>query len=47
VIAVPCNFNAEINLIAFLSLAAVGVIFLSAPARRAARLNPIDAVRHE
>ena len=47
VIQVPFNFNLEINLVAFLFAAAVGVVFGYAPARRAARLNPIDALRHE
>ena len=47
VIQVPFNFNVQINLIAFLFSAVVGVVFGYAPARRAARLNPIDALRHE
>ena len=47
VILVPFNFNTQINVTAFLFSAAVGVIFGYAPARRAARLNPIDALRHE
>lgn len=46
-ISVPFLFNAEINLIAFVFSAAVGVLFGFTPARRAARLNPIDALRHE
>jgi putative ABC transport system permease protein len=47
VIKVPFHFNFQINLIAFLFSAAVGVLFGYTPARRAARLNPIDALRHE
>jgi putative ABC transport system permease protein len=47
IIQVPFNFNPQINLIAFMFSAAVGILFGFTPARRAARLNPIDALRHE
>ena len=44
---VPFVFNAWIVAIAFLFSGAVGVIFGYFPARQAAQLNPIDALRHE
>lgn len=47
VMGIPYLFDPSINLLAFLFSAAIGVIFGFFPARSAARLNPIDALRHE
>jgi putative ABC transport system permease protein len=44
---VPWTFDPTINLIAFAISALIGVVFGYFPARRAAALNPIDALRHE
>ena len=44
---VPFGFGLKINLLAFLFSAAIGIVFGYFPARRAASLNPIDALRHE
>jgi putative ABC transport system permease protein len=44
---VPWTFDLQINLIAFAISAVIGVVFGYFPARRAAALNPIDALRHE
>jgi putative ABC transport system permease protein len=44
---VPYDFDLSINLLALLFSAGIGVLFGYFPARRAARMDPIEALRHE
>ncbi|MFZ2987034.1 ABC transporter permease [Ideonella sp.] len=45
--AVPYAFDPTINLLALLFSAVIGVLFGYFPARRAAQMDPIEALRHE
>ena len=47
VMAVPYAFDPAINALSLLFSAFIGVVFGYFPARRAAQMDPIEALRHE
>src|ERR1039458_10688351 len=42
-----CTFDVTINISALVLSAGIGVVFGYFPARRAARMDPVEALRHE
>ena len=47
VMGLPWAFDARINAVSFAFSALIGIVFGYMPARRAAQLDPIEALRHE